>query len=299
MDTRRTRASAIGVLLASGLVLGSLQATAVAAPANDNFANATKISGSLLREGAPGSTKAATKEAGEPNHAGDPGGASVWYHWTPTESQVAAFTTCGGFDTVIAVYTGAAVNALTEVGSNDDTPAGGGPGCGAPRSEARVAVSAGVKYMIAVDGKGGASGTVKMQIFQRPGNDDFAASETLPISGSPKFTPSNWLATAEAGEPEHGGVAGGTSVWYHWTPLETGPVTLDNCGGSSGPDTVMAVYTGTELGALTPVASNDNGAGECAPQSEVSFEAVAFTKYKIAVDGVSGDEGYFNFDLTP
>ncbi|HEX5929737.1 MAG TPA: hypothetical protein VFY48_10125 [Solirubrobacterales bacterium] len=286
------------VPMACAMLVLCLAQAAYAAPANDNFANATKISGSLLREGAPGSTKEATKEAGEPNHAGDPGGASVWYHWTPSESQVAAFTTCGGFDTVIGVYTGAAVNALTEVGSNDNTPTGGGPACGSPASEVRVPVSAGVKYMIAVDGKGGATGTVKMRIFQRPGNDDFADSETLPLTGV-KFTPSNWLATAEAGEPEHGGVSGGASVWYHWTPVETGTVTLDNCGGGSGPDTVLAVYTGTELGALTPIASNDNGAGECAPQSEVTFEAVAFTKYKIAVDGVGGDEGYFNFDLTP
>ncbi|HET6999550.1 MAG TPA: hypothetical protein VFI03_13300 [Solirubrobacterales bacterium] len=294
----KLKSSLIGVCAAMAL-LGVQAATAVAAPANDNFANATKISGSLLREGAPGSNKLGTKETGEPNHAGDPGGASVWYHWTPTQNVVAAFTTCGGFDTVIAVYTGTAVNALTEVGSNDDTPAGGGPGCGAPRSEVRIPVSAGVKYMIAVDGKGGATGTVLMRIYQPPGNDDFADAEALPISGSPKFTPSNWLAMKEAGEPEHAGDPGGASVWYRWTPTESGPVVLDICGGASGPDTVMAVYTGTELGALTEIASNDNGAGECAPQSEVGFEAVALTKYMIAVDGVGGDEGYFNFDLTP
>ena len=51
-----------------------------AAPANDNFANAIVLTGNTLTTS--GSNVAATKEAGEPNHAGNSGGASVWWSWT-------------------------------------------------------------------------------------------------------------------------------------------------------------------------------------------------------------------------
>jgi hypothetical protein len=290
---RKLKATLLG-LLAGVALLGLLAASAVAAPANDNFANARVISGNLLREGAPGSTKSATKEEGEPNHAGDPGGASVWFSWTPSKTQVVAVTTCGGFDTLLGVYTGTAVNSLTTVASNDE--AADGPGCGAPDSEVRFTASAGVKYMIAVDGKGGSSGTVLFKITLPPGNDNFKDADPLP--GGEKSTPSNWLATKELGEPEHAGDPGGASVWFRWTAASSGLVELDTCGGAGNPDTLLAVYTGTEVSSLTPIASNDNGAVGCAPRSELTFFASAETKYVIAVDGAGGDEGWFNLHLT-
>ena len=56
---------------------GSASATP---PSNDNFANAETITD---RFGwLDGDNTEATKEPGEPNHAGNPGGASVWYSWT-------------------------------------------------------------------------------------------------------------------------------------------------------------------------------------------------------------------------
>src|SRR2546425_3226634 len=63
----------------------------------------------------------ASKEAGEPDHAGNPGGHSVWYGWTATNATPATFETTGSsFDTLLAIYTGASVGALTEVASNND-----------------------------------------------------------------------------------------------------------------------------------------------------------------------------------
>jgi hypothetical protein len=88
--------------------------------ANDNFANVTaiaNISGNLT-----GTNAQATKETGEPNHAGNPGGKSVWYKWTaPALNYSATFTLKNSsFDTLLAVYTGSSVNALTLVASSDD-----------------------------------------------------------------------------------------------------------------------------------------------------------------------------------
>lgn len=121
-------------------------------------------------------------------------------------------------------------------------------------------------------------------------NDNFAnatkISGSLLREGAPGTTKN---ATKEAGEPEHAGNAGGASVWFRWTAPGSGPVELDTCGTST--DTLLAVYTGTEVSSLTPVASNDNGAGECAPSSELSFEAVENTAYKIASTGQAAMKG--------
>jgi hypothetical protein len=66
----------------------------------------------------------ATKEAGEPNHAGNAGGASVWFRWTaPADGQWRFYTTGSSFNTLLAVYTGSSVDKLTLVGSNDDVAA--------------------------------------------------------------------------------------------------------------------------------------------------------------------------------
>jgi hypothetical protein len=88
-------------------------------------------------------------------------------------------------------------------------------------------------------------------------------------------------AGREAGEPSHADIPGIASIWYAWTPQESGRVTIDTC--TSNFDTVLAVYTGESLGSLTTIgAANDSG---CPARSVVSFDALAGTPYRIAVDG--------------
>ncbi|HYG11508.1 MAG TPA: hypothetical protein VD835_16295, partial [Pyrinomonadaceae bacterium] len=93
---------------------------AIAYNNNDNFANAETISGdtgTLTVYNDYG-----TYEFGEPDHAGQAIGSSVWYQWQPTMSGTVTFNTAGShMDTVIGVYTGSSLSALTEVASDDDT----------------------------------------------------------------------------------------------------------------------------------------------------------------------------------
>src|ERR1044071_6634613 len=85
-----------------------------AAPANDRFANAQVITGSSGT--VTGSNIGANNENGEPDHAGGPAARSIWYRWTAPTSGPYSFNTFGSsFDTVLAVYTGASVGALTAV----------------------------------------------------------------------------------------------------------------------------------------------------------------------------------------
>ena len=122
-------------------------------PANDAFVNAAVISGASGT--VTGTNVNATKETGEPNHGGFPGGKSVWYRWTAPSSGTATVTTCGSsYDTLLGAYTGTAVNALTSLAGNDDS-------CGL-QSSISFAVAAGVTYRLAVDGFGAASGNITL-----------------------------------------------------------------------------------------------------------------------------------------
>ena len=83
------------------------------APANDDFAAARQLGAGLPAYGGA-VTKLASKEAGEPDHAGDAGGHSVWYSWTPASDGPVArldLRLWGDLDAVLAVYTGSAVAA--------------------------------------------------------------------------------------------------------------------------------------------------------------------------------------------
>src|SRR6266576_2725460 len=96
---------------------------ATAAPVNDNFANATILSGTSAT--GSGSNVGATKETGEPLPAGNAGGKSVWWFWTAPSAGTVTVNTFGStFDTVLGVYIGSSVSGLGTVAGNDDS--GGG-----------------------------------------------------------------------------------------------------------------------------------------------------------------------------
>lgn len=123
-----------------------------------------------------------------------------------------------------------------------------------------------------------------------PANDNFAQGMVLTAPGTLAAT--NVGATRESGEPAHLGSTGHSrSIWFRLTPA-AGTVTLDTCG--SAIDTVLAVYTGTSIGALTEVAANDDHA-PCNLASRVQFTAVAGTTYHIAVAGYGEAAGAITF----
>ncbi|WCJ59442.1 Ig-like domain-containing protein [Fontisphaera persica] len=117
----------------------------------------------------------------------------------------------------------------------------------------------------------------------QPANNNFANRITL-TGLSVTTTGSNVGATMEFGEnnnPNNVGRLDGT-VWWSWTAPLSGRVTLDTIGSDF--DTVLGIYTGTQIFLLTVVTANDNIA-EGQPQSRVSFEATSGTTYQIQVGG--------------
>lgn len=146
-------------LVAASLSL-ALLGSANAAPANDNFVDANVLSGTSAT--VAGSNVGATKEVGEPDHAQFPGGKSVWYAWTsPFSASVRLSTKGSAIDTLLAAYTGSAVNALTPIASNDDEV----PSL-VITSKVSFEAVAGTTYYIAVDGFLGEEGNLTFSLAQ-------------------------------------------------------------------------------------------------------------------------------------
>jgi hypothetical protein len=151
-----------------------LAGTTANIPSNDNLANATLVSTNSYTNDV--TTTYASKEPGEPNHAGNAGGHSVWWTWTaPAIGTVNINTTGSGFKTLLAVYTNSApanlvFSNLACVSSNS----------GANRSSGlawvKFNVSAGEQLYIALDGYNGQSGSA---VF----NCSFSTDTSLPTLG--------------------------------------------------------------------------------------------------------------------
>jgi len=268
---------------ATGAYTLSLSAPS-AGVSNNNFANAQTISGSS--GSVNGNNTGATKEIGEPFHAGDSGGSSVWYRWQAPASAPVTFVTAGSnFDTLLAVYTGNSVSALTSIISNDDVSFSD------LSSRVTFNAVAGTTYSIAVDGFAGATGSITLSWSSGPSgpaNNNFASAQVL-SGNSGSVTGTNTNATKESGEPDHAGNFGGVSVWYQWQAPSSGTATITTAGSNF--DTLLGVYTGSAVNNLFEVTSNDDESFPVVLSSRVTFNAVAGTTYRIAVDGFSGASG--------
>ena len=274
---------------ASGNIMLHALLTPVVRPPNDNFARRTPIAGTTPT--AAGTNVNATKETGEPNHAGNPGGKSVWWTWTaPASGQVQIDTIGSNFNTTLGVYRGSGISALTGVAGDDNS---GGNGT----SKVVFNAVAATTYQIAVDGYNGASGNITLHAILTPvgpPNDNFV--NRTPIAGtSPTATGTNVNATKEPGEPINAGNPGGKSVWWTWTAPASGQVRIDTIGSSF--DTTLGVYTGGGVSSLTQVAGNDDSGGTLT--SLVTFNAVAGTSYQIAVDGYNAASGNITLHVNP
>jgi hypothetical protein len=142
-------------LLALGAGAGSASASA---PSNDNLANPTVIvaAGGVV---GPEDTTGATIEPSERLHAGDEGGSSVWFSWTPGFGGTAQIDTVGSnFDTLLDVSALGTPNGV--LASNDDASTT------VNTSRICFPIDAGVTYLIAADGYAGAVGNLTLHVSQ-------------------------------------------------------------------------------------------------------------------------------------
>lgn len=243
-------------------------------PANDDFSNAATLA---FRAAIVADSTGASREVGEPTHAGSGNGGSVWYRWiAPWTGQFAISAEAGtGFDPVLAVYTGSSVGSLVQVAANDNFLQGN-TGAGL-----LLNVTRGTTYYIALSGAAGSTGQANLELTvnQSPTNDDSDSPQS--ISGaSGTLSATNIGASLEDGETNPTGLPGGRSIWFSWMAPATGSVWFDPSHTSFV--TLIAAYDSQG----TPVAA---AAGDA-----ISFNVLAGQTYRIAVDGLSGSQGVFD-----
>jgi large repetitive protein len=149
--------SAIGTANPLSLVMtNSKTLTANFRVPGDDFVQRVPIAGAGAT--VTGSNVGATKEAGEPNHAGNFGGHSVWWTWTAPFTGSVTFSTAGTtFANALAVYTGSSITTLADAGHDQNS---GGPNT----SVVSFNASAGTTYQIAVDGIGTSTGSITLSV---------------------------------------------------------------------------------------------------------------------------------------
>lgn len=267
MSLKLVRRIAIVAMLLSVFVLSphAYAAPSRSAPANDDFVNAQALADSAGTISA--SNVSATKEAWESGyaHAGNSGGASIWFTWTASTSQTVSIDTSGSdFDTLLAVYSWPdSSNPLVDVASNDD--AGGG----LRTSSVTFDASSGVVYYIAVDGYNGATGNVVLNWGPAAlvGVPPAGPTISVPPAAAPTLTPTVAPTVAATCPPPQ--IAG---------------FTIDN------PEIKRGDSTKLKWGAVTnaTTAIIDNGVGGVPTPGQTSVRPDRDTTFTLTANGCGG-----------
>ncbi|MFO0828557.1 MAG: thrombospondin type 3 repeat-containing protein [Phycisphaerales bacterium] len=291
-----------------GGTAGSFSLTTSFAIAGDLCSTAVPIA---VPSATAGSTVGATLDSGLPscdsvapsptNHSGNvtnsaPG---VWYSLIGNGQTVTADTLTSIYDTRLHVYTGTCA-ALTCVTANDDISSGF-------KSKVSFQTVPGQTYYILVSGFSTSTGTFTLNVYSDPTPSNDNCSSATVISGL-----SATIAGTTVGSTGEG--FSGTSstlascatnstdplfdVWYTFVAPCTTNITIGTCGTF---DTLLSVHTSCPtltLGNQVSGACSDNGAGVCAPGSQLTLAATGGTQYWIRVAGAVGINAGGTFTLT-
>ncbi len=143
-------------------LLSCLAGSMTAAEFSDSFAARQVAEGDLVL--LQGDNSTATRESGEPRHAGKPGGHSLWVSWVAPSNGLLSLSTAGSsFDTIVSVYRlkpgkDNPLKRLEAVGDDDDDGF-------LTSASLQVGVREGQRYEIAVDGFAGAVGQIKLEMW--------------------------------------------------------------------------------------------------------------------------------------
>ena len=103
----------------------------------------------------------ATREAGEPFHAGNEGGGSAWWYYeAPEDGMLVVEVIEGTFDTLSGAYLGDRVSNLNEIMYNDDNPDRDKTTENLGFSKIKIPFVKGMLAHVAIDGFGGAKGVI-------------------------------------------------------------------------------------------------------------------------------------------
>jgi secreted trypsin-like serine protease len=125
-------------------------------------------------------------------------------------------------------------------------------------------------------------------IIGRSPIDNFSSAASSTCAVGTDFR-NNAFAGTETGEPNHAGNDGGASIWRRFTAPSNGTLRVSTLG--SDVDTLLGVYTGSAVGALTQRAANDDINGSLERRSAVAVAVTAGQTYRIAADSYNTGDG--------
>lgn len=299
----RSSLAAFFFLFALGMTLKA------SAPVNDSFAGGTPIVITAGSTSINATNIDATREASEPAHAGNAGGRSVWFNFTPTQTAAIRINTVDtSLDTLLAVYVGTDVGNLTLVGYNDDCS----NTCG-QASSVDLMMVAGTTYHIAVDGYND-NGTISTGSFRlvlldngSPFADNFASAVNLGSSSKGSIAGTNFNASAEAGEPSAYTSANPNprTVWYRWTASSTFSMAFEVTDTFDAQFAVFTSNAGSPTFAqLTKVKANIDAIHFSPTRYRTTFLAESGKTYYLKIDWhnlntVPSDSGNFQLRYYP
>jgi len=259
---------------------------------NDYFSSSRVISGASGTITDSNST--ATRETGEPTTYGSTAH-TKWYSITANSNGYLTVNTNGSsFDTVLGVFTGSSVSALTKLGADDD-------GGSSFASLVSVSVVSGTTYRIQVGAfSSGVTGSIILNwsignatCSTSPVNDNLACATSL-NSSSGLISGSNTSATLETSEPQET-VNICKSVWYKVTPNGSGTGTFHTSGSNF--DTVLTIYrsstTTGSYGSVFFVSENDDADDFTLTSRLSNVTLLSGSTYFIRVAGYSGSSCYY------
>ena len=230
------------------------------------------------------SNRFATKQAGEPDHAGNPGGASVWFKWTAPKTPKSASTPAAAASTRCSPSTQAQRSTRWRRSPPTTTPP-------AMRAAEQVAFARRRHHLPDRGRRQGRPGAVHLTSMPGPGNNDFAAAERPPRRSAGTVPGTTRLATKEAGGPDPAATRAATRSGISWTPRRAAAVELDVCSPCFEP--VLGVFTGSGLGALTRCRRR-TPARAAARRVEASASSRGRRSYRFAVDGAAATKAPSN-----
>lgn len=207
---------------------------------NDDFASASVLTGMASAD-----ARRSTSETGEPAPNAQ---RSLWWEWTSpgagwveiTLTNALDLLRIGDFHVPLQVFRGTKLSDLV--------PA-------APTANRFFApVQAGEKLFLRASTDYGTQFYLKAAFTPEAGNDAFA--DRIRASTVPYYTNLFVSGVATGTEPGEPQVSAGHTLWWEWTPRFTGRVAIQ-----AWPNAAIGVFTGTELGALTPAVGQTNRHG--------------------------------------
>lgn len=125
--------------------------------------------------------------------------------------------------------------------------------------------------------------------FPVASNNDFA--NALPIEVGQLVYELNVGCDKETGEPDHAGEPGGKTLWRTFVAPASGNYKFVFWESTLASSVFSALYTGTAVDDLTEIVSDAD------TDWELTFTAVEGETYHLALQGGSGEEGFFSVSL--